>query len=74
MSGYIQIGQTAARDPITGEFLPAVPLYIRKKDMAAAPPLDDFPVAEVLGKKFGEYMKSIRKLEREAREAEAVKA
>ncbi|MBR3741105.1 MAG: hypothetical protein IKQ80_07540 [Clostridia bacterium] len=26
---YIQIGVTALRDPATGEFLPAVPLYIK---------------------------------------------
>ena len=56
MSGYVQIGQTAARDPITGEFLPAVPLYIRKEDIASAPPLDDFPVADVLAAKFKAYM------------------
>ena len=28
MDGFIQIGVTAARDPATGAFLPAVPLYI----------------------------------------------
>lgn len=33
---YIQIGVTALRDPGTGEFLPAVPLYIRADDSAAA--------------------------------------
>lgn len=27
---YIQIGVTALRDPVTGEFLPSVPLYIKK--------------------------------------------
>lgn len=26
---YIQVGVTAMRDPATGEFLPAVPLYIK---------------------------------------------
>ena len=26
---YIQIGVTALRDPATGDFLPAVPLYIK---------------------------------------------
>ena len=31
---YIQVGFTAARDPITGEFLPAVPLYILADDQA----------------------------------------
>ena len=33
---YIQIGITALRDPGTGEFLPAVPLFIRADDSAAA--------------------------------------
>lgn len=33
---YIQIGVTALRDPATGGFLPAVPLYIRDEDGAAA--------------------------------------
>ena len=32
MSAYIQIGVTALRDPVTGEYLPAVPLYIREED------------------------------------------
>ena len=32
MSEYIQIGVTALRDPVTGEALPAVPLYIRETD------------------------------------------
>ena len=27
---YIQIGVTALRDPATGEFLPATPLYIKE--------------------------------------------
>lgn len=27
--GYIKIGVTAQRDPATGKFLPAVPLYIK---------------------------------------------
>lgn len=31
---YIQIGVTAMRDPATGEFLPAVPLYIKAEDGA----------------------------------------
>lgn len=32
MSAYIQVGVTALRDPVTGEYLPAVPLYIREED------------------------------------------
>ena len=31
---YIQIGVTALRDPVTGDFLPAVPLYIRAEEGA----------------------------------------
>lgn len=33
---FIQIGVTALRDERTGEFLPAVPLYIEADDTAAA--------------------------------------
>lgn len=33
---YIQIGVTAAREPGTGRFLPAVPLYIEATDAAEA--------------------------------------
>lgn len=33
---FIQVGVTAMRDPATGEFLPAVPLYIKAEDGAAA--------------------------------------
>lgn len=32
---YIQIGYTALRDPATGDYLPAVPLYIKASDGAA---------------------------------------
>lgn len=35
-SQYIQIGFTAAREPGTGNFLPAVPLYIEATDTARA--------------------------------------
>lgn len=31
---YIQVGFTALRDPKTGGFLPAVPLYIKAEDGA----------------------------------------
>jgi hypothetical protein len=33
---YAQIGQTALRDPATGEFLPAIPLYARAEDLGGA--------------------------------------
>lgn len=31
---FIQIGYTALRDPATGKYLPAVPLYIKAEDGA----------------------------------------
>ena len=31
---YIQIGFTALRDPITGDYLPSVPMYIKAEDAA----------------------------------------
>ena len=31
---YIQVGVTALRDPASGEFLPAIPLYIKAEDGA----------------------------------------
>ena len=37
---FIQIGYTALRNPATGEFLPAVPLYIKAdNDAAEAEPI-----------------------------------
>ena len=32
---FIQVGVTAMRDPATGEFLPAIPLYIKAEENAA---------------------------------------
>ena len=32
MGEFIQIGVTSMRDPVTGDFLPAVPIYIRAED------------------------------------------
>lgn len=33
---FVQVGVTAMIDPVSGEFLPAVPLYIRKDEGAEA--------------------------------------
>lgn len=30
---FVQVGVTAMRDPATGNFLPAVPLFVRKSDV-----------------------------------------
>ena len=33
---FIQIGEAALRDPVTGEFLPSFPLYMRANDKVIA--------------------------------------
>lgn len=51
---FIQIGVTALRDPATGDFLPAVPLFIKAEDgvqEAEQSLIDD------LGKLFAERMR-----------------
>jgi len=40
MDGYIQIGVTALRDPVTGEVLKSVPLYMREEDRRAESPAE----------------------------------
>ena len=37
MSEFIQVGMTAMRDPLTGEPLEAVPLYVEVTDVKAPP-------------------------------------
>ena len=50
MSEYIQVGVTAMRDPITGDFLPSVPLYIRAEDQEKVEPpiIDDAACTRVV--------------------------
>lgn len=58
---YLQIGVTALRDPTTGEYLPAVPLYIRAEDSAAAEEqhlIDD--IGNLLAKRIKKYMDGCR--------------
>jgi hypothetical protein len=33
---YTQIGHTALRDPVTGDYLPSIPLYVRIADLTGA--------------------------------------
>ena len=63
MSEYIQIGSTALRDPVTGDFLPAVPLYIRAEDREAceAAVIDGDALQKELAKKFAAYKEAERK-------------
>ncbi len=52
---FIQVGVTALRDPATGEFLPAVPLYIEATDAARA---DEQSLIDDVGKLFAARMKA----------------
>ena len=55
--GYIQVGFTALRDPATGAFLPAVPLFIREDDSAAAA---ERKMTEDIGALLARRMKAYR--------------
>lgn len=33
MEGFVQVGVTAMRDPVTMEFLPSVPIYVAEEDV-----------------------------------------
>ncbi len=64
MSDYIQIGVTALRDPVTGEALEAVPLYIRRSDTAGQEKakLNMAPFAGTLAAQVGEYIRETEDL------------
>lgn len=51
---FIQVGVTALRDPATGEFLPAVPLFIRADDSARAA---EAQLTEDIGKLLAERIR-----------------
>lgn len=54
---YIQVGVTALRDPKTGDFLPAVPLYILADEEAEASEaklIDN--IGGILARRYKEYL------------------
>ena len=53
---YIQIGVTALRDPATGDFLPAVPLYIKAEEQRLIDGIGD-----LLAKRIKAYMDGCNK-------------
>lgn len=58
---YIQVGVTALRDPITGDFLPAVPLYIKAETEEIATATEAAftkDIAGVFAKRMKEYVKA----------------
>ena len=59
---FIQVGVTALRDPLTGGYLPSVPLYIEATDQAVVAEnglLDD--IGGVLARKYKEYLDGCKK-------------
>ena len=68
MAEYIQVGSTAMRDPATGDFLPAVPLYVRAEDRerCEVPVIDGDALARVFAEKFRLYQK-VRREENQRR-------
>ena len=59
---YIQIGVTALRDPATGEFLPAVPLYIKLEGNAGEAEqrlIDD--LGNLFARRMKQYMDGCQK-------------
>jgi 3'-phosphoadenosine 5'-phosphosulfate sulfotransferase (PAPS reductase)/FAD synthetase len=54
MAEFIQVGFTATRDPGTGEFLPAVPLFIEK---TASAEQGQAALVQDLGKLFAHRMR-----------------
>jgi hypothetical protein len=54
---YIQVGVTALRDPATGGYLPAVPLYIKAEDGAEEA---EEKLIEDLGKLFAQRFRAYR--------------
>lgn len=59
MAQFIQVGVTALRDPVTGEMLPAVPLYIQAPETDAEQkelkPLAD-GIAHLLALRMKQYI------------------
>jgi len=54
---FIQIGITALRDPATGGFLPAVPLYIEAtEDATAAESAMIYDIGKVFAEKMKQYI------------------
>lgn len=54
---YIQVGQYALRDPRTGGFLPAVPLYAKEGDLA---PDAEEQLIEDIGALFADKLKAYK--------------
>lgn len=64
MSRFIQVGVTAMRDPVTGEFLESVPLYAEAEDLQRTGADRTMMVGDIrqnLAAAFGQYLKERKK-------------
>ena len=64
MSRFIQVGMTAMRDPVTGDFLESVPLYAEAEDLRRTGADGTMLVGDIrqnLAAAFGQYMKECKK-------------
>lgn len=68
MGGFIEVGVTAMRDPITGDFLESVPLYIRAEDQkkVEATVFDDAAI-RMLADKWKQYVQASRREKKKTR-------
>lgn len=68
MSEFIQVGTAAMRDP-EGNFLPAVPLYVRAEDAnRIETPMFDGQLMRSLYSKYEEYRKAERAAKRKKKD------
>lgn len=63
MEGYIQVGVTALRDPVTREYLPAVPLYVKADESTEE---EQTQLCQDIGKLLAQRMKAYAEKCREA--------
>ena len=64
MGEFIQIGVTSMRDPVTGDFLPAVPIYIRAEDQGTVAETLDGDLKALLAGKMARYRKEKARAEK----------
>lgn len=62
---FAQIGTVALRDPVTGSFLPSLPLFVRGEDSERLTEPMEYDLKKLAGK-VEEYRKEAARLEKEA--------
>lgn len=68
MSEYVQVGVTALRDPVTGDFLPSVPLYVRAEDQEKVEvPIFDDSLMRKMADKYKQYLEGCRRARKKTR-------